>query len=801
MAGDYIEKILESHAVILLDGDEEPKYILSHEEANPKKKSKKKDPSEPHAPQKRKGIKDRARKTKPQSTLFDFVDGETSEESTEESLKTRAVRSGEDSWEGERIYDYYQTNPTKADFSKYLKDLNGISGSCNGGYEWDSDSKGIKAKLNQSGQEPLKVNLKWTEVADRIADLIDDGRYFSEAGWLNYRKSKLIKKCPTEGTPRTIRGAVIKACNIPVWLNQSPETDLARIYGAGETKIGNGYSLKYSEKGIEAVYNNSDTPSESLTAFCSWYNVWTELLRQIQGGVWNESEEKISEPQPEVSEEAENTDLTESGYAQSESGGAKSRFGGNVTAIRLLKTLEAENRLATKEEKKTLSRYVGFGGLAEAFDGQKENWKKEYTELKSLLTPAEYELAKGSVLNAHYTGGEVIGGIYKALCHFGVKGNNRILEPALGTGNFFGYMPQAISDGAKLYGVELDSITGRIAKKLYPNADIQIKGFEETEFADNTFDVIVGNVPFGGYSVYDRRYARYNFLIHDYFLAKGVDKLKPNGLMAVITSKGTMDKQNAVARKYLADRAELLGAIRLPNTAFKQTANTEAVTDILFFRKREERLEATPENTEWLNLGTTEEGYEVNNYFVTHPEHVLGKFVKERGLYGAESLTVQSDGRDLSEAIEEVIKTLPSGFYQNPAPTTENDQDEVVTDYGVREMCYKAENGKLYQRIGEEMREQEIPAFPPNAYDRIRAMIGLRTELRRILDMQTKGCTDEELTRSQWSLNDRYDRFVKKYGSVNSQVNKRLFRMDGDSALLFACERISKKDGSIILLL
>lgn len=230
-----------------------------------------------------------------------------------------------------------------------------------------------------------------------------------------------------------------------------------------------------------------------------------------------------------------------------------------------------------------LAKYVGWGGLAQAFDEHNTAWQNEYKELKDVLSIEEYAAAKGSVLNAHYTSKTVIDGIYKALTRFGVKGNNRILEPAMGTGNFFGFMPQGIADGAKLYGVELDRVTGKIATKLYPQAKIQIKGFEETAFQDNSFDLMVTNVPFGGYTVFDPDYNKYNFYIHDYFIAKGIDKIKPNGLMAVITSKGTMDKQNPSIRKYIADRAELLGAVRLPNTAFKQTANTEVVTDILFF--------------------------------------------------------------------------------------------------------------------------------------------------------------------------------------------------------------------------
>ena len=493
-----------------------------------------------------------------------------------------------------------------------------------------------------------------------------------------------------------------------------------------------------------------------------------------------------------------NTDLTEIGFDQSELGGAKQRFRNNVEAIKLVNRLHRENRAATAEERKVLSGYVGWGGLAQAFDEHNTAWQKEYAELKNILTDEEYAAAKGSVLNAHYTSKEVIEGIYRALSRFGVKGNNRILEPAMGTGNFFGFMPKEISDGAHLYGVELDRITGRIATKLYPQARIQIKGFEETCFQDNSFDLMVTNVPFGGYGVFDPDYNKHHFLIHDYFIAKGIDKIKPNGLMAVITSKGTLDKLNPSVRKYIADRAELIGAVRLPNTAFKKTANTEVVTDILFFRKREEAINANVENTEWLSTGKTEEGFEVNKYYLKHPEMVLGTFAKETGLYGAEDVTVKPDGRELSEAISEAISRLPKDFYINPEYTEEADaKEEVEVDYDVKPMNLKAVNGKVYMRVGDRMVEQPLPPFPKDAYQRIADMIDLRKQLRYVLDIQVEGCSDEILEREQRKLNAQYDRFVKRFGNVNGKTNARLFKPDGDSALLFACENVSEDEETV----
>ena len=506
---------------------------------------------------------------------------------------------------------------------------------------------------------------------------------------------------------------------------------------------------------------------------------------------------KPIERQNEPTKES-NTDLTEIGFTQSELGGAKQRFRNNVEAIKLVNRLIISQKEATDDEKKVLAKYVGWGGLAQAFDEHNLAWQNEYKELKDVLDDEEYAAAKGSVLNAHYTSKTVIDGIYNALFRFGVKGNNRILEPATGTGNFFGFMPKEIADGAKIYGVELDKITGKIVTKLYPQAKIQIKGFEETAFADNSFDLMVTNVPFGGYTVFDPDYNKYNFYIHDYFIAKGIDKIKPNGLMAAITSKGTMDKQNPSIRKYLADRAELIGAVRLPNTAFKQTANTEVVTDILFFRKREERINATIENTEWLSTGKTEEGFEVNNYYISHPEMILGTLVKETGLYGAEDITVKPDGRDLSEAINSAISRLPQDFYVNPEYTEETEsREEVEVDYDVKPMNLKAVNGKLYMRVGDSMVEQPVPPFPKDAYQRIAEMIEIRKQLRKVLDLQVEGCSDEVLLKEQRQLGTKYDSFVKRFGYINSKNNLRLFKPDGDSALLFACENVSDDEETV----
>lgn len=540
-----------------------------------------------------------------------------------------------------------------------------------------------------------------------------------------------------------------------------------------------------------SVLFNQATDEEKAEYFKWWNSAINESLKN-----WNEEYWQAHE-QGELSVEKESANTNLSGVLdQSELGGAKTRFKNNVAAIRLVNKLYEENRNATAEEKKVLAQFVGWGGLSQAFDENNPQWEKEYAELKGLLSQEDYEQARSSTLNAYYTAKEVIGGIYQALARFGVKGNNRILEPSMGTGNFFGFMPQEIAEGARLYGVELDNLTGRIAAKLYPQANVQIKGFEDTSFPNDKFDIVVGNVPFGGYGIADSDYNRYNFKVHDYFLAKSIDKVKPNGIVAIVTSKGTMDKLNPSARKYVAERAELLGAIRLPNTAFKQTAGTEAVADILFFRKRTERINTAEEKIEWLGTGKTEEGYEINQYFINHPEMVLGTLAEETGLYGGVDVTVKSDGRELSQALAEAIKNLPQGMYLNPEQPPEEERVTEV-DYSVKPMCYKAENGRLYMRIGEEMVEQSIPSFPKDAYRRIQGMIDLRDELHHILDIQIQGCSDETLQDEQRKLNAQYDNFVRQYGNLSSQTNTRLFRDDGDSALLFACEEVNEETQAV----
>ena len=753
-----------------------------------------------------KPIWERRNRPSMQRSLFDAFD----EQTPEEKLKEWGLKRGSGFEYGKyRIYEKYQENPTDKEFSDFLRREYGTGG---GGYDdeiW-TDGKGMKLRHRdrENPENEVGMILKWEQVAYGIADLIDEDKYFDDKESEEYiaflserrgtdenRVKAIARHIAEDGVKRNENGerttflswryADYKFCKdhaaeIEKALNACPEVDAAKIDGDKvEITVKEAYR-RYSEQPSEKPIRDLDSEEDE-----EWEN-------RIESG-----EITQIEPVGESTKES-NTDLTKIGFEQSELGGAKQRFKNNIEAIKLVNRLINSKKEATADEKKVLAKYVGWGGLAQAFDEHNTAWQNEYKELKDVLSVEEYAAAKGSVLNAHYTSKTVIDGIYKALTRFGVKGNNRILEPAMGTGNFFGFMPQEIANGAKLYGVELDRVTGKIATKLYPQAKIQIKGFEETAFQDNFFDLMVTNVPFGGYTVFDPDYNKYNFYIHDYFIAKGIDKIKPNGLMAVITSKGTMDKQNPSIRKYIADRAELVGAVRLPNTAFKQTANTEVVTDILFFRKREERINAGVENTEWLSTGKTEEGYEINNYYIAHPEMVLGILAKEHGLYGAEDITVKPDGRDLSEAINTAISRLPQDFYVNPEYTEEAEsKEEVEVDYDVKPMNLKAVNGKLYMRVGDSMVEQPVPSFPKDAYQRIVEMIAIRKQLRKVLDLQVEGCSDDVLTREQWQLGARYDMFVKRFGYINSKNNLRLFKPDGDSALLFACENVSDDEETV----
>lgn len=477
-----------------------------------------------------------------------------------------------------------------------------------------------------------------------------------------------------------------------------------------------------------------------------------------------------------------------------EKGGPKTRYQWNMDAIRTLKKIESENRLATPEEQKVLSKFVGWGGLSQAFDEENAGWSKEYAELKELLSDEEYSAARATVNNAFYTSPEIAMCINSALVQFGFRGGN-VLEPSMGIGNFFGSMP-APMQRSKLYGVELDSISGRIAKQLYQNANISITGFENTSYPDNFFDVVVGNVPFGDYKVFDPKYNKYNFRIHDYFLAKALDQVRPGGMVAVITTKGTLDKANPTIRKYLAERAELVGAIRLPNTAFKDNAGTEVTADILFLQKRERKIDIEPD---WVHLGVTGNGIAVNSYFAEHPEMMLGSMEYDTRIYGQDSrytVCVNDDENfNMYEALNKAIGNIKAQMtdFERVADEAEQTEEVIPADPDVRNYTYTFFEGKLYYRENSEMVRKEVSQ---TAEERIRSLDEIRQITRDLIDIQMDGCSEEELSDKQRLLNVKYDAFVKQYGAITSKANRIAFRDDSDYPLLCSLEEVNE-DGEV----
>ncbi len=476
----------------------------------------------------------------------------------------------------------------------------------------------------------------------------------------------------------------------------------------------------------------------------------------------------------------------------------KARFAANIEAIRTLNNIEVENRTATPVEQAVLSGYTGWGAIPQAFDSDNKDWSNEYAQLKELLTDDEYMAARRSTMNAHFTSPVIISAIYEGLKNIGFE-SGKILEPAMGIGNFFGAMPENMR-ASELHGVELDSLTGRIAKQLYPDADIQIKGFEKTKFENDSFDAVVGNVPFGDYKVDDKDYNKHKFYIHDYFVAKSIDKVRPGGVLAVVTSKGTMDKENPEMRTYIAQRAELLGAIRLPNDAFKKNAGTEVTSDILFFQKRERPIEINPEEVEWLSNGTTEDGFSVNNYFVQHPEMVLGTISEANQMYGPTENTqvLPIEGADLKSQLSEAVKNI-YGSYTPRARTAEKkkDTEEVIpAPANSRTYSYYAVDSSIYYRTDDEyMKKVNLSG---ESLKRALAMVEIRDTVRELLDMQLNNADnslDSNIAVMRSKLNQLYDSFTSKYGHFDDKKNARLFKGDDGYSFLTALETRDKDSG------
>ena len=497
---------------------------------------------------------------------------------------------------------------------------------------------------------------------------------------------------------------------------------------------------------------------------------------------------RTTEPEPPAPQKppAENFRIMDDDLG---TGGVKAKFRANMAAINLLKELEFEGAQATPEQQEVLSRYVGWGGLADAFDESKDNWKDEFAELYAALTPEEYAAARASTLNAHYTSPTVIKAIYEAVGNMGFQTGN-ILEPAMGVGNFFGLLPQEMQ-GSRLYGVELDSITGRIAKQLYPKADITVAGFETTDRRD-FFDLAIGNVPFGQYQVNDRAYNKLGFSIHDYFFAKTLDQVRPGGVIAFVTSRYTMDKQSPEVRKYIAQRAELLGAIRLPNNAFKANAGTEVVSDIIFLQKRDRPIDIEPD---WVHLGENEDGFSINQYFIDHPEMVLGRQTSESTQYGRQDFTVEPyEDLDLATQLRYAIQNIGGKYEAAELPDlgeNETIQDTIPADPNVKNYSYAVVDGEVYYRENSVMVKPNLNA---TAKERVKGMAELRDCVHRLIDLQMWESDDISIRAEQQKLNRLYDHFTEKYGLINSRGNALAFADDSSYYLLCSLELLDDED-------
>ena len=586
-----------------------------------------------------------------------------------------------------------------------------------------------------------------------------------------------------------------------IW-ERMPEPELARLEGIlgrealyfkYHDKIAGAKSLEDMEE-IRFSIMEEESPYFSAVS----QRVWGEYEQKNEelSNPMQESE-VIAEPEPQNEAEApkEQPQIDKSGAVNfhiapetEESAGkgfaAKEKFCQNVEAIRTLEKIEGENRIATPEEQEILAKYVGWGGLADAFDETKANWASEYQELKSLLSAEEYDSARESTLNAHYTSPVIIKAIYDAMERMGFSKGN-ILEPAMGIGNFFGMLPKNMQE-SRLYGVELDGITGRIARQLYPNADVKITGFEKTDYPNDFFDVAIGNVPFGQYKMADRAYDKHNFLIHDYFFAKALDKVRPGGVVAFVTSKGTMDKKSPEVRKYLAQRAELLGAIRLPNTAFKENAGTEVTSDILFLKKRDRVIDIEPD---WVHLCENEDGISMNQYFADHPEMIMGKMEMVSGQFGMEATCTPDTSIPLSKQLEKAISHIEGSIDEVEFDELDDElaREAIPADPGVKNYSYTIVDERVYYRENSIMKPVDVSE---TMEQRMKGMVQIRDCTQELIDYQLNEYPEDMIKSKQAELNELYDAFSKKYGLINSQTNKRAFNQDSSYCLLCSLEKL-----------
>ena len=737
---------------------------------------------------------------------------------TEDEIDDTLSSGGNMSGGKRRIYQYFTETPARSMTEKanFLKDEYGIGGrtpavSGADGSNEAHDSKGIVLQKNAC----TPVKMQWTKAAARIDTLIRQGQYLTQDAAADRGRQEADEDAlPKETAPdanEENRAEQGEEADEPVSAEESaapadaaenPTSSETTAYAVGDTvylddtlfvieaKSAFGVQLRDPSQRYPIFRAESLPRFEQLLAAdernAHFLPAAETALRNIVLDLSaSASEQREPAPEPPA---AENFRITDEHLGE---GSAKAKFSANIEAISVLKMVESEHRSALPQEQEVLSRYVGWGGLPQAFDERSEAWHSEYSALKSLLTQEEYETARASTLNAHYTSPLVIRAIYAAVEQLGFRSGN-VLEPSCGVGNFFGMLPDSMKE-SRLYGVELDSITGRIAQQLYPKAHITIAGFETTDRRD-FFDLAIGNVPFGAYQVQDKAFARHNFLIHDYFFAKTLEQVRPGGVIAYITSKGTMDKQNPAVRRYIAERAELLGAIRLPNTAFKANAGTEVTSDILFLQKRERPLAVEPD---WVHLGQTANGIPVNSYFAAHPEMMLGTMVREPGLYGNENETacIPLEGAVLSEQLTEAVQHIRGEYQAAELPNQlegEAAADTIPADPNMKNYAFTMVDGEVYYRTNSVMVRQKLP-LP--ALERIRGMVDLRQQVNDLIQAQLDNADDAALAPIQARLNQQYDAFTAKYGLINARSNANAFSSDSSYYLLCSLEVLNEQGG------
>ena len=769
---------------------------------------------------------------------------------TQDEIDSFLARGGSYSDGRLSTYAFYLQNKTEKEMADFLKERYGTGG-CSHALDGADDShadyngKGLKLARGSFGNPDTQVLLKWPQVAKRVTYLIENDKFLKAADYSRmpgYEREQMVNRIlsfyarlPKEterpftddffhDDARIELAAALEDTETAAELVEKMDAALASLpldfegyeakvqflvdlhgYVEGtytifpervqETAVENGKQLSLFDW-MESDIQDKEEKKEPLEKEAEQEKVVPETVEGTEKAEEIPFQEPTKQQKAEAVEHADtaqetirpeliNFRITDEHLGE---GGPKQKFRANMEAVKLLHELELENRLATPQEQEILSRYVGWGGLSQAFEEGNNQWAGEFTELYSELSPEEYRAARASTLNAFYTSPVVIHAMYEALSNMGLESGN-VLEPSCGVGNFMGLVPKSMED-LKMYGVELDSISGRIAKQLYQKNNISVQGFETAQYPDSFFDCVIGNVPFGSYKVADRKYDRHNFMIHDYFIAKSLDLVRPGGVVAVVISSGTLDKQNPAVRQYIANRADLLGAIRLPDNAFRKNAGTDVVSDILFLQKRDC---ASLEQPEWVQLDTTPEGYRMNAYFVRHPEMVLGELSVESTQYGKQEVTVKPiEGMELAVQLKEAISHIQGEITENTLDDfelTETDRS-IPADPAVRNFSFTNVDGKVYYRENSKMNPVELPALTA---ERVLGMIELRNVTQELIQCQMEDGSDEEIALLQKKLNQQYDRFSSRYGLISSTANRRAFSQDSSYCLLASLEYLDEE--------